>query len=240
MAQNCRFFQHKNGQKSVFFNTSLEFLASYLKFRMFAAGKNQSLNLGNWNLSFSAVSIWGPIFQIFWSLKYDHSHKSAIFACSKPNCPKKDENIYENDRKHQKNGFKNTLKKTKLCSLRGTVPPPASDRVNFNAWLRPWVIYLKVLIKMPLFSWSSFASVCTGRSGTGPGSGGRGPRCGEFYLSWGWLWGLWWWWQKWFGCMAILTMKVYQLSRQKKIAQNGLVFPTRCNWSPLRKHVSGL
>ena len=82
---------------------------------MFAAGKNQSLNLGTWNLSFSAVSIWGPIFLIFWSLKYDHSRKSAIFACTKPNCPKKDENIYENDRRKEKTVSK-TLWKWRNCA----------------------------------------------------------------------------------------------------------------------------
>ena len=128
MAKKLVNSQDKNWQNLVFYITSLEFLASYLKFGMFSAGKNQSLNLETWNLAFSAVSISGQILLIFWSLKYDHSHKWAIFACTKPNCPKKDENIYENYRKHKRNGFKNTLKMAKLCSLRGTVggsPPPA-------------------------------------------------------------------------------------------------------------------
>ena len=38
----------------------------------------------------------------------------------KPNCPKKDENMYENYKIHKRNCFKNTLKMEKSCSLPGT------------------------------------------------------------------------------------------------------------------------
>ena len=81
----------------------MEFLASYLKFGMFSAGKNKSLNLGTYNLACSVVSFLGLILLIFWSPKNDHSHKSAIFAYTKPNCPEKDENMYEIYGKHIRN-----------------------------------------------------------------------------------------------------------------------------------------
>ena len=131
MAQNLENFQHKIWQKFTFFNTSLEFLASYLQFGMCSAEKKQSLKLGKSNLPFSVVSNLSSILLVFWSLKYDYSHKWAIFAYTKPNWPKKDENMYKNYRKYKKNGFGNNLKMTKTCFLRGTVPPP-HGRCSFN------------------------------------------------------------------------------------------------------------
>ena len=113
--------QNQICQKFTFFNTSLEFLASYLQFGMCSAQKKQSLNLGKSNLPFSVVSNLSSILLVFWSLKYDYSHKWAIFAYTKPNWPKKDENMYKNYRKYKKNGFGNNLKMTKTCFLRGTV-----------------------------------------------------------------------------------------------------------------------
>ena len=105
MAKNLEIFQHKIWQKLTFFNTSLEFLASYLQFGMCSAEKKQSLKLGKSNLPFSVVSNLSSILLVFWSLKYDYSHKWAIFAYTKPNWPKKDENMYKNYRKYKKNGF---------------------------------------------------------------------------------------------------------------------------------------
>ena len=121
MAQNLEIFQHKIRQKFTLFNTSLEFLASYLQFGMCSAEKKQSLKLGTWNLPFSVVSNLSPTLLVFWSLKSDYSHKWAIIAFTKPNWPKKDKNMYKNYRKYKKNWFGNKLKMTKTCFLRGTV-----------------------------------------------------------------------------------------------------------------------
>ena len=98
-------FSAQNLTKINFFNTSLEFFASYHQFGMCSAEKKQSLKLGTLNLPFSVVSNLSSILLVFWSLKYDYSHKWAIFAYTKPNWPKKDENMYKNYRKYKKNGF---------------------------------------------------------------------------------------------------------------------------------------
>ena len=107
MTQNLAIFQHQNGQKITFFNTSFEILASYLQFGMCSAEKKQRLELRTWNVPFSVVLNLSPILLVFWSLKYDHSRKCAIFAFTKPNWPKKDENMYKDYRKYKKNGFRN-------------------------------------------------------------------------------------------------------------------------------------
>ena len=117
------FFQHQNGQKWAFSNTSLDFFASYLQYGMCSAEKSHSLNLGTWNFPSSVVLNLSLILLFFWSLKNEQSHKSAIFSCTKPKWAKKDENMYEVYRKYKKNGFRNTLKMTKMCLLWGTVPP---------------------------------------------------------------------------------------------------------------------
>ena len=84
---------------------------------------NHIWNLGTWNPPFSVISNLRPILLIFWLPKNDYSHKSAIFSWKKPKWSKKDENMYKVYRKYKKNGFQNTLKMAKMCSLRGTVPP---------------------------------------------------------------------------------------------------------------------
>ena len=106
-AKNLASFQHQNRQKLTFFNTSSEFLASYLQFGMCSAEKKQSLELVTWNIPFSVVSNLSPIWLVFWSLKYDFSHKCAIFSYTQPIWPKKDENMYKDYRKYKKNGFRN-------------------------------------------------------------------------------------------------------------------------------------
>ena len=107
MTQNLAIFQHQNGQKITFFNTSFEILASYLQFGMCLAEKKQSWELGTLIVPLSLVLNLSPILLVFWSLKYDHSRKFAIFAFTKPNWPKKDENMYKDYRKYNKNRFRN-------------------------------------------------------------------------------------------------------------------------------------
>ena len=97
------------------------FFASYLQYGMCSAEKSHRLNLGTENFHISVVLNLSLILFFFWSLKNEQSHKSAIFSCTKPKWAKKDENMYEVYRKYKKNGFRNTLKMTKMCSLRGTV-----------------------------------------------------------------------------------------------------------------------
>ena len=109
-----------------FFGTpcSLDFFVSYLQYGMCSAEKSHSLKLGTSNFPLSVVLDLSLILLSFWSLKNEQSHKSAIFSCTKPKWAKKDENMYEVYRKYKKNGFRNTLKMTKMCLLWGTVPPP--------------------------------------------------------------------------------------------------------------------
>ena len=109
-------------QKSCFFKAHLAFLDQYPQFGMCSIETNHIWNLGTWNLPFSVISNLRPILLIFWLPKNDYSHKSAIFSWKKPKWSKKDKNMYKVYRKYKKNGFQNTLKMAKMCSLRGTVP----------------------------------------------------------------------------------------------------------------------
>ena len=82
------------------------------------------LEPGNLKSSFFGNFKFEANFAHFLASKNDYSHKSAIFSWKKPKWSKKDENMYKVYRKYKKNGFQNTLKMAKMCSLRGTVPPP--------------------------------------------------------------------------------------------------------------------
>ena len=82
------------------------------------------LEPGNLKSSFFGNFKFEANFAHFLASKNDYSHKSAIFSWKKPKWSKKDENMYKLYRKYKKNGFQNTLKMAKMCSLRGTVPRP--------------------------------------------------------------------------------------------------------------------
>ena len=86
------------------------------------------LEPGNLKSSFFGNFKFEANFAHFLASKNDYSHKSAIFSWKKPKWSKKDENMYKVYRKYKKNGFQNTLKMAKMCSLRGTVggSPPSS------------------------------------------------------------------------------------------------------------------
>ena len=79
------------------------------------------LEPGNLKSSFFGNFKFEANFAHFLASKNDYSHKSAIFSWKKPKWSKKDENMYKVYRKYKKNGFQNTLKMAKMCSLRGTV-----------------------------------------------------------------------------------------------------------------------
>ena len=79
------------------------------------------LEPGNLKSSFFGNFKFEANFAHFLASKNDYSHKSAIFSWKKPKWSKKDENMYKVYRKYKKNGFQNTLKMAKMCSLWGTV-----------------------------------------------------------------------------------------------------------------------
>ena len=100
------------------------------------------LEPGNLKSSFFGNFKFEANFAHFLASKNDYSHKSAIFSWKKPKWSKKDENMYKVYRKYKKNGFQNTLKMAKMCSLRGTVPPSTE---SFRAGVF-WTLPLLVLV----------------------------------------------------------------------------------------------
>ena len=119
-------------QKSCFFEDQLAFISSVWD----VFNRIQSyLEPGNLKSSFFGNFKFEANFAQFLASKNDYSHKSAIFSWKKPKWSKKDENMYKVYRKYKKNGFQNTLKMAKMCSLRGTVPPSGGWR---NMWTAPY------------------------------------------------------------------------------------------------------
>lgn len=106
------------------------------------------LEPGNLKSSFFGNFKFEANFAHFLASKNDYSHKSAIFSWKKPKWSKKDENMYKVYRKYKKNGFQNTLKMAKMCSLRGTVPPPPlikffRSKSGVNGWVSTiyWMVF---------------------------------------------------------------------------------------------------
>jgi len=110
------------------------------------------LEPGNLKSSFFGNFKFEANFAHFLASKNDYSHKSAIFSWKKPKWSKKDENMYKVYRKYKKNGFQNTLKMAKMCSLWGTV---SQCLANLNSWpsrlsLVEWTTLLKLSWLRPI------------------------------------------------------------------------------------------
>ena len=154
-AELCRAYILKNGLKFGIFSAQNETEIMFFQgpFGIFGPissvwdvfNRNQSyLEPGNLKSSFFGNFKFEANFAHFLASKNDHSHKSAIFSWKKPKWSKKDENMYKVYRKYKKNGFQNTLKMAKMCSLRGTVPsPPIRDYVIYGWPLTTAVFPLK-------------------------------------------------------------------------------------------------